>query len=68
MWEIDYRDAAGVRRRPLFPTEEAAHEEAARVFQRLAQALPASQNGEMSLREYTTRWLATAACEKAPRT
>ena len=40
VWEVDYRDAAGARHRPLFSTEEAAHEFAAEVLQRAAHALP----------------------------
>jgi integrase len=68
VWEVDYRDAAGVRHRPLFSTEEAAHEFAAEVFQRIGQALPVVEDREITLQEYAVRWLGLLAADRAPNT
>jgi integrase len=66
-WEVDYRDGAGARRRPVFPTEEDAHAFATRLFKTLGRALPAAGR-DLTLREYATRWLADIAVEKEPAT
>jgi integrase len=68
VWEVDYRDIDGVRRRPLFSTEEAAHEFATEVFRRVGQVLPVIQDREITLREYATRWLAMVEADRAPNT
>jgi hypothetical protein len=39
LWEVDYRDAAGQRPRPLFATEEEAHQHAAELFKTLGQGV-----------------------------
>jgi hypothetical protein len=67
-WEVDYRDIDGARRRPLFLTEEAAHEFATGVFRRAGQPLPAIQDREVTLRDYAARWLAVVEADRAPNT
>jgi Phage integrase, N-terminal SAM-like domain len=67
-WEVDHRDIDGVRRRPLFATEEAAHEYATEILRRVGQVLPMVQDRDITLREYAERWLATIAADRAPRT
>jgi hypothetical protein len=68
LWEVDYRDAEGKRRRPLFPTEDAAHEHATAVL-RSQGVLPAPvEDRDITLRAYAMRWLATIEHEKDPNT
>ena len=68
LWEVDYRDAGSVRRRPLFLTEEEAHEHAREVLHGVPQALPANIDRQISLREYAERWLADIVTEKEAHT
>ena len=67
MWEIDYRDGAGIRRRPLFSTEEDAHAFAAKLFKTLRRPVDTT-NRDVTLSEYATTWLADIAFEKEPAT
>jgi integrase len=68
LWEVDYRDGAGVRRRPLFPTEEAAHEHATHVL-RAHGGIPVSgADRDLRVRDYATHWLAQIAVDKEPAT
>jgi integrase len=68
LWEVDYRDIDGIRRRPLFATEEAAREHSVEVVRRLGQARPSIEDLDVTLQAYAQRWLATVAVERAPRT
>jgi integrase len=69
LWEVDYRDTSGVRRRLLFATEEEAHQNAGRAARAVGQFLPlnATQR-DLTLREYAEQWLATIEGEKEPAT
>jgi integrase len=68
LWEVDYRDAEGPRRRPLFPTEEAAHEHATEVLRSQGVLPPPTEDRDIALRVYATRWLAIVEHEKDPNT
>ncbi len=68
LWEVDYRDDSGLRRRPLFQTEEKAHEHAAEVLKTLGQSIPAAVDREIRLRDYAKQWLAIVEHEKEPKT
>ena len=68
IWEVDDRDVGGVRRRPLFVTEEEAHEHAREVLHGVPLALPATMDRHITLREYAERWLADIATEKEAHT
>jgi integrase len=68
LWEVDYRDADGHRRRPLFPTEEAAHEHATEVLRSQGVLPPPAEDRDITLRAYATRWLAIVEHEKDPNT
>ncbi len=68
LWEVDYRDDTGLRHRPLFETEEKAHEHAAEVLKTLGQSIPASVDREIRLRDYAKQWLAIVEHEKEPKT
>ncbi len=68
LWEVDYHDAEGKRRRPLFPTEDAAHEHATAVL-RSQGVLPGPvEDRDITLRAYAMHWLATIEHEKDPNT
>jgi len=64
LWEVDYRDAEGKRRRPLFPTEEAGHEHATGVLRSQGMLPPPAEDRDITLRAYATRWLAIIENEK----
>jgi site-specific recombinase XerC len=64
LWEVDYRDAEGNRRRPLFPTEDAAHEHASEVLRSHGMLPPPAEDRDITLRAYATRWLGSAEHEK----
>src|SRR2546428_12849387 len=62
LYEVDYRDQLGRRRRPLFATEALALEAAARIRKELEETSVALlDDPDTTLRNYTTRWLETAA-------
>ncbi len=67
LWEVDYRDGAGVRRRPLFPTEEDAHAHATKLFKTLGRRV-VTTNHDITLNAYATTWLLDIAVEKEPAT
>ena len=67
-WELDYVDHSGRRRRPVFPTEQAALDEAARVSRELAQSAPAVDDPDIKLTAYVERWLAAGGGEIEPKT
>jgi integrase len=64
LWEVDYRDGEGRRHRPLFPTEEEAHQHATEVLRTVGLLLPAVANRDITLREYAEQWLADIQVEK----
>ena len=64
LWEVDYRDADGQRRRPLFSTEEAANEHAMGVLRSQGLLLAPVEDREISVRAYATRWLTLIEHEK----
>lgn len=59
--EVDYRDAGGIRRRPLFGTEEEALARAAEIRRTLARSVVAVPDPAITLAEYSEQWLATVA-------
>ncbi len=67
-WELDYLDHSGRRRRPVFPTEQAALDEAARVSRELAQGAPSVDDPDITLATYVDRWLASGGGEIEPKT
>jgi hypothetical protein len=67
-WELDYLDHSGRRRRPVFPTEQAALDEAARVSRELAQGAPSVDDPDITLVTYADRWLAGGGREIEPKT
>jgi len=64
LWEVDYRDTDGQRRRPLFSSEEAAHEHATGVLRSQGLLVAPGEDREISVRAYATRWLALIEHEK----
>jgi integrase len=68
LWEVDYRDGAGMRRRPVFQAEEQAHEYAAELFKTLGQTVSTTVDREIRLRDYAKQWLAIVEHEKEPKT
>ena len=64
LWEVDYRDADGQRRRPLFSSEEVAHEHATGVLRSQGLLLAPVEDREITVRAYATRWLALIEHEK----
>ena len=68
LWEVDYRDRGGDRRRPLFHTEEQAHEHAREVLRAGGQPLPAAIDRDIAVRGYAEQWLTQIATEKEPQT
>ncbi len=67
-WELDYLDHSGRRRRPVFATEQAALDEAARVSRELAQGAPSVDDPDTTLATYADRWLAGGGGEIEPKT
>lgn len=67
-WEVDYRDRDGVRRRPLFATEEEAHERAAEVLRELGLTLPVAVDRDVTVHDYAERWLVNIAVDKEAQT
>ncbi|MGH7399494.1 MAG: hypothetical protein ACRELW_18385 [Candidatus Rokuibacteriota bacterium] len=67
LWGVDW-DAGGHRRRPLFSTEEAAHEHATEILRSQGVLPPPAEDREITLRAYATRWLAIVEHEKDPDT
>jgi hypothetical protein len=68
LWEVDYRDVDGQRRRPLFSSEEAAHEHATGVLRSQGLQLAPVEDREIGVRAYATRWLVLIEHEKDPNT
>ncbi len=68
LWEVDYRDQHGKRHRPLFHTEAAALERAAKVRDDLEQCLPLLEDPDRTLRSYVEWWLEAGTQEMEPRT
>jgi integrase len=64
LWEVDYRDADGQRRRPLFSSEEAAHEHATGVLRSQGLLLAPVEDREITVRAYAERWLKLIEHEK----
>ena len=64
LWEVDYRDVDGQRRRPLFASEEAAHEHATGVLRSQGLLLAPVEDREISVRAYAARWLQLIEHEK----
>ncbi|MBI1734475.1 MAG: tyrosine-type recombinase/integrase [Candidatus Rokubacteria bacterium] len=63
LWEVDYRDAGGVRRRPLFADEERALARAAEIRRDLRGTTAVAPDRDITLAEYAEGWLATVAGE-----
>ncbi len=68
LWEVDYREASGLRRRPLFATEEEALEQAAQIRRRLAAPRPTQADRDLTVAEYAEQWLQMAKTEIEPAT
>jgi len=65
---VDYRDAEGRRRRPLFGSEEAAHEHATDVLRSEGLLAVPAEDREVTLRAYATRWVTMIQHEKEANT
>jgi hypothetical protein len=59
-WEVDHRDVHGRRHRPLFKTEEEAHEHAGKVAKDLQAGFNNVDDPELTLSAYIDRWLTAA--------
>src|SRR5262245_57636751 len=66
LWEVDYRDAGGVRRRPLFRTEEEALSRATEIRRDLGRSVAVSSDPTITLAEYSEQWLAIVKGELEP--
>jgi integrase len=64
VWEVDYRDGEGRRRRPLFASEEAPHEHATEVLRSHGLLAVPAEDREISIRAYAARWLTLIEHEK----
>jgi integrase len=64
LWEVDYRDSEGRRRRPLFRTEDAAHEHATDVLRSQGLLAVPAEDREISIRAYAARWFSVIQHEK----
>ena len=64
LWEVDYRDAEGRRRRPLFGSEGAAHEHATDVLRSQGILAVPAEDREITLRAYAARWVTLIQHEK----
>ncbi len=56
LWEVDYRDTDGKRRRPLFGSEEEAYEHATEVSRRLELNEPVPEQRDIVLRDFVEQW------------
>jgi len=63
-WEVDHRDVHGKRHRPLFTTEEAAHEHAGKVAKDLQAGFRDVDDPALTLSAYIDRWLTRSEAEK----
>ncbi len=68
LWEVDYRDREGRRHRPLFGSEEEAHEEATKAIRDLGQVVPVAANRDITIQDYAEQWLVNIETEKEPAT
>ena len=68
MWEVDYRDRHGKRHRPLFATEADALSDAAKRREDLEKTVALVNDPDLTLDQYTERWLQTAAHELETKT
>ena len=68
VWEVDYRDRHGKRHRPLFATEADALSEAAKRREDLEKTVALVNDPDLTLDQYTARWLQTAALELEAKT
>jgi integrase len=57
LWEVDYRDDGGVRRRPLFASEEDALARAAEIRRALGGQRLEVPDRDITLKAYADRWL-----------
>jgi hypothetical protein len=64
VWEVDYRDRSGRRRRPLFASQDEAHQHATEILRIVDQELPEATDRDVTLRDYADRWLADVAIER----
>jgi integrase len=64
VWEVDYRDRSGRRHRPLFASQEEAHQHATEILRIVDQELPEATDRDVTLRDYADRWLADVALER----
>jgi integrase len=63
-WEVDHRDVHGRRHRPLFKTEEEAHEHAGKVAKDLQAGFHDVDDPGLTLSAYIERWLTRSEAEK----
>ena len=63
VWVVDYRDATGVRCRVTAPSREVAEDLLAEKIRDSRQALPAAHDREITLAQYSERWLAQVATD-----
>ena len=63
-WEVDYRSPGGQRHRPLFASEEEAHQHATEILRTVGQEIPESEDRDITLQDYAGRWLADVALER----
>jgi integrase len=68
LWEVDYRDSTGVRRRPLFATEEEALAQATQVRRLLSGPRPSEAEPDLTVAEYAEQWLQMVKAEIEPAT
>jgi hypothetical protein len=61
LWEVDYRDDSGVRRRPVFDSEEVALAQAAEIRRALGVQRLDVPDRNITLAEYADRWLVAIA-------
>ena len=64
VWEVDYRDRSGQRHRPLFASEQEAHEHATEILRTSDQEIPETADRDVTIRAYAERWLADVALER----
>jgi integrase len=68
LWEVDYRDSTGVRRRPLFATEEEALAQATQVRRLLSGPRLTQAEPDLTVAEYAEQWLQMVKAEIEPAT
>jgi integrase len=68
VYVVDYRDGAGVRRLETYATKQEAEDALARVIPESRQAIAPAVNRDITIEDYSKRWLLQIASEIKPRT